>query len=147
MIVYRTKDLRKIHAILSNPIIQQVTSGCKDIENFQVNKSFKHLLFEKNAKIVGCFQYRHMSSQLVETHINILPQYWGEDFGVEATLAAFNWLARNTKYKKAWTDVPSVCFKVLGLMDKIDAKICGVVKNGAVYNNNLTDLMFFERDL
>lgn len=148
MKIYKSQYPEVVHRILSHPVIQQVTSGTTPVKDFKVDASFQHLLIENEAKqIIGCFQYRCTTSVLVEIHINILPEHWGSKCGLKATLKALKWLKNHTEFKKAWTDVPVVCIKILELMKEAGGVPCGIIKQGCVYNNELTDLILFERDI
>lgn len=150
MKIYKAQSFheRDIYSILSDPIIQKITTDGEPDKFFKVNKSFDHLLIENDeCQVIGCFQYKHVTNRVVEVHINILPKFWGGECGLESILNSFKWFKINTKYTKVLTDVPANCDKVIELMKKAGGIPCGVVKQGVVYNNILTDLIFFERDI
>lgn len=140
-----TSNLELIEDIQTDPILWSAINGTHNVPNdYKVNESFQYLLLKEDGQVKGCFSYRMLNAILVETHIAILPKYWGSKCGLEATKKAFEWLKANTLYKKAFTFVPVVCENVVKLCTNLGGSPCGIVSNGGVYAGKYVDVILFE---
>lgn len=145
-----TTDFELIGNILRDEKLFAVTTGSwSNVErlNVKVDPLFNYLLITQDNEILGCFQVRPLSIVTVDCHINILSQYWGTGCGIKATHSVFKWLINNTQYNKVFTDVPAKCVQVIKLMDKLNAKPCGLIREGCVYDKQLTDLILYSYTL
>lgn len=137
-----TKNYNLIRKIFSNPILAKVTAQPEEVD-----RSYKYLLIEHNDNLMGCFTFRCFTSQIVECHINILPEFWGKNHALDASNAGFDWVRKNTKFSKCFTDVPVVCVHVHKLCKKIGWNPCGLIREGCMYDGKLTDLILYDYDL
>jgi len=142
-----TKDKELIKSIITEPTLWRLQYGQgMDIKDFKVDESFDYLLIEENSFILGLFQTREITRILVDAHIYLLPQYWGQDYSSSALDALFRYF-KNTNYHKVITDVPKSCSHVIKLLKKIGCKQCGFIDNGVIYNNKLMGLLLFSYDI
>lgn len=148
MIIKPSKDQELIKTIITDPTLWKLEYGQgMSIEDFEVDQSYDYLLIGEDNKVLGCFQTRSFTRVIMEAHIYLLPEYWGKDYSKRALQALFEYTKKETAYRKVITDVPKVCKHVIGLMKKIGATQCGYITDGVVYNNKLTDLMLFTKDV
>lgn len=146
-IIY-TENYPLIDSLLTNPLLYRATTGKKSTPRSDSrNHHFKHLLITDDSEILGCFQYKEFTNRVVEVHINLLPKYWGKGISEEICSKGIEWFRIHTNYKKIMTDVPKCCNNVVGLMSKINFRICGLIVDGCIFNNKDEDLLLFEGDI
>ena len=150
MIITPTTDHNIIKSIVTNPPLFKLINGqdpsCTR-ENYEVDTKLDYLVAESHSTYFGLISMRTITSMVVETHIRIIPYYWKTGTSIEVALHGLKWLAANTAYRKTTTTVPGNCHHVLKFLKLIDFKPCGIINDGIIYNNELTSLIFFEKEL
>lgn len=137
-----TKNQHLLRKILNNPILAKVSALPKEVDT-----SFQYLLIEKDTHLIGCFRNKIFTSEVLECHIHLLPEFWGKNHALDASNAGFDWVRKNTKFSKCFTDVPVVCVHVHKLCKKIGWNPCGLIREGCMYDGKLTDLILYDYDL
>jgi len=142
--VYQTYNRQLIEYILTDPRLYKAAGAACLIPDFKADMSFTYLVIERDHKIVGCFQYRQVSDRLIECHINIMSSHWGiKDLSQDALIESFDWIRHNTNYYVAMTDVPTCCEQVKNLLEKLQARVCGLIPEGCTYKGQVQDLLLY----
>lgn len=136
-----------IWTILTDPKLYAAQGNTLKIEDFIVDPSFQYNLIKDKNRILGCFQYKRLTNVVVECHINIISEFWGKSVSLEACIKGLDWFRDNTEYLKVFTDVPVMCEQVHKLVQKLGMQPCGMIKQGCIYKDKLTDLILYDFDL
>lgn len=147
--VSKTENEEVIKKIITEPTLWKVMYGQgHDINDFIVDTTFTYLLIEDTELgVLGLFQTRALTKMLLECHAYILPKFWGKGLAAKASQAGFEYVRKNTKYLKCFTDIPEDCNEVKTSCERIGWKRIGTVEDGVIYNNKLQKLYFYEYSL
>jgi len=144
--ITESKDYELIYEILSNEKLSRLSGWDKKLDKSYTYYVIEQLGVEEDV-VVGMLQTKAMTSEVLKAHIHILPEFWGKGLALEASLSAFRHITEVTKFNKLFTNVPVTCIHVLTYLKKIGANICGMIKEGCMYDGKLTDLILFDYNL
>lgn len=154
IVIELTQDFKTINSVLDNPEVYQMVNGTSDIKPINksyreelTDKGFKFLSISVNDSLIGLFSFREITSASLECHIHVVPEAHKKGYGKQAVIAGLKWFSCNKLHKKFVTYVPSNCFHVLKFMQDNNFKACGVIPEAIIYNNQLVDLLIFQRGL
>ena len=147
MFLEETKDEESIKHVMCNTMIFKLAND-QDIEphEYKVDWSSKYLLLQDYERIYGLFRIREFSKITLEAHIYILPEYWGKPVGVKAVKKLEKY-ARSRGYRNIFTTVPITCVQVLQFLQKVNCKVCGKIDKGIIFNNELVDVILFNKNI
>lgn len=142
----------KIYPLFDKQLVQKLGQHCFShvkgaSEKYELEDDFIYMAAEHEEKIIAIFPIRSMNKVLVEVHCMVMPEYWGKGISEEAANTGFEWLRQNTRFKKMITNAPDVCVLSIHFIERLGFKMCGSVKNGVGWGNQLRTLFLFERDL
>lgn len=142
------QDLSRIKQILIDPELFILSNGHGlDPTQFEPPAGVSYLeILNEAEETIGLFSIREMTKLCIEGHIAILPAYWGTGLPQQAMEVGFDY-ASSLGYTKIFTMVPSVCIHVLKFLQKLKFHTCGSIEKSYIYNNHLTTLFLFEKDL
>lgn len=148
MIVERTEDLQLVHDIITTPKLFELTYGqTQTREEFEVDNRFSYLIIkEDGGEVVGCLPIRIISQVCLETHLHILPKYWGTGIQQEIADAGHKW-ARDNKFTCILGMAPANAVHILKWYAKIQYQPAGIIKNAVIYNGFLVSMILFSFDL
>ena len=149
-----TDDIELINKIMNNSLIYQMANGSGVDAPFNKSNTeelkelgFKFLAVYNNKDLIGMINIRPLTKICLEVHINILPEYHKVGLGKKAHDEGLIWTKANTEFLSVMTYVPENCFHVLKFMQDNKWKAQGVFKDAIIYNNELTNLLMFQRGI
>lgn len=140
--------LKDISDIITNPVLWKLTYGQDepDAVNMKIIPAGDYLLIrDQYNDRVGCFMIKELTKTILEVHVFILPEFWGQR-SLEAAKIGHRW-AKEQGYLKTFTKCPGNCFHVLRYLERAGYKACGLIEKGIVYNKTLVPLLLFNFDL
>jgi len=142
--ITESTDYKLIRSIIVDPKLFPVVSGTSDNRHgFMVDKSYRYLLATQDSVPVGLVQIKEMTKTLLDVHIFTIPAYWGTKIPEEIVTEGHKWI-KEQGYLKTFTKVPGVCTHVLGFLERVGYKCCGMIEKGIVWNQTLCSLFFYE---
>lgn len=141
--VERAVHLDAIRDIIRNPTLFNCTYG-QDPDDTLDLEGKEFLLVKMDDVNIGCFEIQEWTHKTLEAHIFVLPHYWKNS--LEVVKAGEQW-AREHKYTVITTKIPANCIHMLKFITRIDYKAAGLLHKAIVYNNQLVDLLLFEKQL
>lgn len=118
-----------------------------DLSKYVPSNKFDYLLIKDTLfrKDVMLFSYRHFSNRVIETHICVTPEFRKTQLFLEC-VSIFATYMLNKGYKYIITTCPKNCSTV-SFLKRMKFKECGIIPEGVFYNNELTDLILYQREL
>lgn len=147
--ISETTDMTLVKSIQCDNAIFHLTIGnsCNiSPEEYTPSDSFKYLVISRNDITILLVSFRHLTNQSVEVHLAVLPQYRKSRVLLKAIRLAMEYL-KEKGYAKLMTFCALNCTHILSFCERLGFKPCGVMQNGIVYNNKISDLIYFEFDL
>ncbi len=145
-----TKDHNVISEIVCDKKIWALQNGqdpTEDQQHYVPNIQNEYLVVKHGFHLVGLFVLKKITHKLYDAHIRILPSYWGSDMSIKATHLMFDWVIAHSEALSIMTMVPANCDHVKRFLDKLGAKVSGLIKDGIVYDHELVDLIIYTKQI
>jgi RimJ/RimL family protein N-acetyltransferase len=140
-----TEDKQLIKSVITNEILWDLHGYNGDKELFEPIMDRIWLKIEANTVLAGLFELKKFNNVVWESHIFILPPYQGTGISIKAIKEAKKFIKDNYhNIHKILLTVPASCEHVLKMLQKTEFKVCGAIKEGLIYHNQLQDLILFE---
>ncbi len=135
-----------IKEILTTEGLFQLLGG-RDKINFLTPKHMTYLLITVDSEIAGLFCLDEQNPILVNGHIALLPRHWGKIDSDAILHAGLQFLKVNTTYKQVCSTVPSPCLHVIKFLTRNEFRVCGTYHNSIIFNDQVVDLILFEKSI
>jgi hypothetical protein len=140
-----TEDKQLIKSVITNEILWGLHGYDGDKELFEPIMDRIWLKIEDNTTIAGLFELKKFNNVIYEAHIYMLPHTFRTGLSIKAIIKAKEFIKETYKnIHKILLTVPSSCEHVLKMLQKTEFKVCGAIKEGLIYHNQLQDLILFE---
>ncbi len=146
-LIEKTTNNKIIKSIITHKELYKRTYGQNtNRTNYNVESDWKYYLIQDFSNIIGVIQVRDVSKVTVEVHPFILPKYWNKNISTNAIKSVHNYF-KQLGYLNVLSSAPSNCIYALKFADKMGYKVCGMIKDGVVYNNYLVSLILYNYPL
>ncbi len=145
-----TKDHNLIAEVICDSHVWPLCEGqseAADIQHYLPDPNFQYLIIKDGIHLIGLFMFKKMTEMTMEAHIRILKTYWGCGHSLRATKLFVEWLKENTICINLMTTVPSNRHNVIGFCDRAGFKVCGMIKDGIIFDHELVDLLILNKIL
>lgn len=145
--ISETKDYELVKEVITSPKIFAFTYGQSlQVQNFEVDKTYRYLVIKKEEETVAILPIREVTKKLLETHIYMNTDYLGSDIYKNIKEVGHEW-ALNQGYLVITSSCPSNAIHSIKFFNKLNYIPCGLIKNAVIYNGHLVSLILFNYDL
>jgi len=143
VIVERTYDIEEINYVLKHPSVERFLCDdfSKDVE-YPVHDNLYYLVARENDIIAGMFLMFPLNGVTIDSHVAILPEFYGEK-AKDAGKLAVRWIFENTEYLKMNAVIPEYNKLALKFVSDVGFQQEGINKNSFIRNGKLFNQIYF----
>ncbi len=115
--------------------------------DIDINIHNEYIIIKVNENNVGLFELQPLTKISYVLHSYIRPEFRDKSYSTRATKALVKFLKERTQIKKLIGAIPVLIAKQLNIANQINAKACGLIHKGVIYDGIVQDLLLFELDI
>lgn len=111
-----------------------------------INKAHEYYLIYKDQVIVGLFEIQPISKITGNLHMHILEKYQKQRLACKSVLELKK-ILKNSDYKQLIGTIPANNLHSASLIKQLNAHYVGMVQDGIIWNNILTNLLIYQLEV
>ncbi len=112
----------------------------------RVNKAHEYYIIIVENDVVGLFEIQPLSKITGILHLHILEKHQKRGLAINAVNELINVL-QNSSYQQLIGTIPENNKHIMSIVNKTKAKCCGLIKDGIIWNDILTNLVLFQLEV
>ncbi len=117
----------------------------KDIyPELDINVKNDYIIIKVNQNNIGFFELQPLTKITSLLHTYIAKEYRNKHYSSRATKKLLEYVKENTRIHKLLGSIPVSVKQQQTVAEKIGARVCGIIKEGIVWDGELQDLLLFE---